>query len=301
MTYADIILPLPLDSLFTYSVPDVMAGRVIQGVRVLVPFGKSKTYVGLVVRTHGNKPKFKVKDISTVMDEAPVVNSVQLELWRWMADYYLSSVGDVMNAALPGGLKSEDGYTARTETYVSLAPEYQSEQAIHVALDMLRRAAGQRKVFETFLALSHWDAISGNTCAGQVAEVSRDELMNESHCSAAVFRSMVVRKIFNTYEREVGRLNNGGEPHPELIKPLNEAQQTAYNNIVFSFLKKCGAAPRRYVERQDRDIHSSYTPGHRAPAAGSLSAARDSAHGADTPAPSARVRQPPRHIPLKVF
>ncbi len=238
MTYADIILPLPLDSLFTYSVPDVMAGRVIQGVRVLVPFGKSKTYVGLVVRTHGNKPKFKVKDISTVMDEAPVVNSVQLELWRWMADYYLSSVGDVMNAALPGGLKSEDGYTARTETYVSLAPEYQSEQAIHVALDMLRRAAGQRKVFETFLALSHWDAISGNTCAGQVAEVSRDELMNESHCSAAVFRSMVVRKIFNTYEREVGRLNNGGEPHPELIKPLNEAQQTAYNNIVFSFLKK---------------------------------------------------------------
>lgn len=238
MTYADIILPLPLDSLFTYSVPDSLAGRVGQGIRVLVPFGKSKTYVGLVVRTHNNKPDFDVKDISTVMDDAPVVNAVQLELWRWMADYYLSSVGDVMNAALPSGLKSEDGYTAKTETYVSLAPEYHSERAIRVALDVLKRASAQLKVFETFLTLSHWDTISGDTCAEPVAEVSRDELMNETHSTSAVFRNLVVRKFLNTYEREIGRLNNAGEPHPELIKPLNEAQQTAYNNIVFSFLKK---------------------------------------------------------------
>lgn len=238
MTYADIILPLPLDSLFTYSVPDSLAGRVGQGIRVLVPFGKSKTYVGLVVRTHNNKPDFNVKDISTVMDDAPVVNAVQLELWRWMADYYLSSVGDVMNAALPSGLKSEDGYTAKTETYVSLAPEYHSERAIRVALDMLKRASAQLKVFETFLTLSHWDTISGDTCAEPVVEVSRDELMNETHCTSAVFRNLVVREFLNTYEREIGRLNNAGEPHPELIKPLNEAQQTAYNNIVFSFLKK---------------------------------------------------------------
>lgn len=238
MTYADIILPLPLDSLFTYSVPDSLAGRVGQGIRVLVPFGKSKTYVGLVVRTHNNKPDFNVKDISTVMDDAPVVNAVQLELWRWMADYYLSSVGDVMNAALPSGLKSEDGYTAKTETYVSLAPEYHSERAIRVALDVLKRASAQLKVFETFLTLSHWDTISGDTCAEPVAEVSRDELMNETHSTSAVFRNLVVRKFLNTYEREIGRLNNAGEPHPELIKPLNEAQQTAYNNIVFSFLKK---------------------------------------------------------------
>lgn len=238
MTYADIILPLPLDSLFTYSVPDSLAGRVGQGIRVLVPFGKSKTYVGLVVRTHNNKPDFNVKDISTVMDDAPVVNAVQLELWRWMADYYLSSVGDVMNAALPSGLKSEDGYTAKTETYVSLAPEYHSERAIRVALDVLKRASAQLKVFETFLTLSHWDTISGDTCAEPVAEVSRDELMNETHSTSAVFRNLVVRKFLNTYEREIGRLNNAGEPHPELIKPLNEAQQKAYNNIVFSFLKK---------------------------------------------------------------
>lgn len=238
MTYADIILPLPLDSLFTYSVPDSLAGRVGQGIRVLVPFGKSKTYVGLVVRTHNNKPDFNVKDISTVMDDTPVVNAVQLELWRWMADYYLSSVGDVMNAALPSGLKSEDGYTAKTETYVSLAPEYHSERAIRVALDVLKRATAQLKVFETFLTLSHWDTISGDTCAEPVAEVSRDELMNETHSTSAVFRNLVVRKFLNTYEREIGRLNNAGEPHPELIKPLNEAQQTAYNNIVFSFLKK---------------------------------------------------------------
>lgn len=238
MTYADIILPLPLDSLFTYSVPDNLVERVGQGIRVLVPFGKSKTYVGLVVRIHNNKPDFDVKDISVVMDDAPVVNSVQLELWRWMADYYLSSIGDVMNAALPSGLKSEDGYAAKTETYVSLAPEYQSERAIHIALDILKHASAQRKVFETFLTLSHWDTISGDVCAESVAEVSRDELINESHGTSTTFRNLVVRKFLNTYEREIGRLNHGGEPHPELIKQLNEAQQTAYNSIVFSFLKK---------------------------------------------------------------
>lgn len=238
MTYADIILPLPLDSLFTYSVPDNLVERVGQGIRVLVPFGKSKTYVGLVVRIHNNKPDFDVKDISVVMDDAPVVNSVQLELWRWMADYYLSSIGDVMNAALPSGLKSEDGYVAKTETYVSLAPEYQSERAIHIALDILKHASAQRKVFETFLTLSHWDTIRGDACAESVAEVSRDELINESHGTSTTFRNLVVRKFLNTYEREIGRLNHGGEPHPELIKQLNEAQQTAYNNIVFSFLKK---------------------------------------------------------------
>lgn len=238
MTYADIILPLPLDSLFTYSVPDNLVERVGQGIRVLVPFGKSKTYVGLVVRIHNNKPDFDVKDISVVMDDAPVVNSVQLELWRWMADYYLSSIGDVMNAALPSGLKSEDGYVAKTETYVSLAPEYQSERAIHIALDILKHASAQRKVFEMFLTLSHWDTIRGDACAESVAEVSRDELINESHGTSTTFRNLVVRKFLNTYEREIGRLNHGGEPHPELIKQLNEAQQTAYNNIVFSFLKK---------------------------------------------------------------
>lgn len=238
MTYADIILPLPLDSLFTYSVPDNLVERVGQGIRVLVPFGKSKTYVGLVVRIHNNKPDFDVKDISVVMDDAPVVNSVQLELWRWMADYYLSSIGDVMNAALPSGLKSEDGYAAKTETYVSLAPEYQSERAIHIALDILKHASAQRKVFEMFLTLSHWDTIRGDACAESVAEVSRDELINESHGTSTTFRNLVVRKFLNTYEREIGRLNHGGEPHPELIKQLNEAQQTAYNNIVFSFLKK---------------------------------------------------------------
>lgn len=238
MTYADIILPLPLDSLFTYSVPDNLVERVGQGIRVLVPFGKSKTYVGLVVRIHNNKPDFDVKGISVVMDDAPVVNSVQLELWRWMADYYLSSIGDVMNAALPSGLKSEDGYAAKTETYVSLAPEYQSERAIHIALDILKHASAQRKVFEMFLTLSHWDTISGDICAESVAEVSRDELINESHGTSTTFRNLVVRKFLNTYEREIGRLNHGGEPHPELIKQLNEAQQTAYNNIVFSFLKK---------------------------------------------------------------
>lgn len=238
MVYVDVILPLPLDSLFTYSVPGSLESRVEQGRRVLVPFGRSKTYIGLVVSVHGSKPGFKVRDVCDVLDDAPVVSAGQLELWRWIADYYMSPVGDVYAAALPAGLKVDGAYRARTETYVTLAPQYRTEQALHVALGILSRAPAQRKVLDDYLALSHWGSLEGSVCREPVAEVTRDELVNASHCAVAVFRSLVVRKILVTYEREVGRLNDGGEPCPDNVKKLSEAQQEAYNGIVFGFLKK---------------------------------------------------------------
>lgn len=238
MLYVDVILPLPLDSLFTYSVPLSLERGVGQGVRVLVPFGRSKTYTALVVRTHGDAPSFKVKDIKHVLDDAPVVNQQQLRLWRWIADYYISPIGDVFNAALPAGLKNEDAYRAKTETYVALATAYQNEMAINAAMNMLRRAENQRKVFQTFLEMSRWCSFNGDNCRESIAEVSRDELVNKAHCAVSAFRSLVVKKILTTYEREVGRINDGGEPHLNNIKQLSEAQQEAYNQIVLNFLKK---------------------------------------------------------------
>lgn len=238
MLYVDVILPLPFDSLFTYSVPASLGERVGRGRRVLVPLGTSRKYTALIVRAHSDKPEFKVKDVYDVLDETPVVSAAQLELWRWIADYYMSPIGDVYAAALPAGLKADGAYRARTETYVTLAPQYRTEQALHVALGMVSRAHAQRKVLDDYLALSHWDSLEGAVCREPVAEVTRDELLNVSHCSVAVFRSLVVRKILATCEREVGRLNDGGEPCPDNMKKLSEAQQEAYNGIVFGFLKK---------------------------------------------------------------
>ena len=236
--YIDVLLPVPLDSTFTYSVPTQMEGRAERGRRVLVPFGRNKSYVGIIMKVHGTKPGFAVKDIKLVLDDAPIVTDAQLELWRWLADYYMAAPGDVLQAALPGGLKAADAYKPKTETCLALAPQFRSECAMHVALDSLGRAEKQRKAFASFLAMSRWDTMEGASTHETVAEVTRDELMNTAHCTAATVKNLVDRRLLVAYEREVGRLNHGGEPHPENIKPLNEAQQEAYNQIVFSFLKK---------------------------------------------------------------
>ena len=99
MTYVDVILPVPLEGMFTYAVPE---GTTVQvGMRVVVPFGRSKTYVGLVARIHQTRPEgYEVKAILQVMDAAPIVTEQQLKLWQWISDYYLSPIGDDQNERL---------------------------------------------------------------------------------------------------------------------------------------------------------------------------------------------------------
>ena len=228
--FVDVILPLPLDGFFTYSVPQPWGEQVKIGIRVLVPFGRSKTYVGIVAKTHkGPLPSdFQIKDILQVMDAEPILLDSQLHLWQWIADYYMSPIGEVYKAALPSGLKAEEGYKPRTETYIRLAPNFRSEQALHIALDMLQRAPKQLKALVDFINFS--DSQSD-------IEISRDELLNQGHTLQTI-NSLQKRSILEAYEKEVGRLNHGGEPHLDKIKSLSAPQQDAYNQIQFSFLKK---------------------------------------------------------------
>ena len=125
MRYADVILPVPLTGLFTYSVPEGMAVGI--GMRVLVTFGRSKKYLGIVASLHNNKPEnYEVKPIAQVMDSEPIVTENQLKLWQWIADYYMSPIGEVYKAALPSGLKAEDGYRPKTELYVQLSSKFRN-------------------------------------------------------------------------------------------------------------------------------------------------------------------------------
>ena len=229
--FADIILPLPLDGVFTYSVPQSLEGQVIRGVRVLVPLGRNKTYVGIISEVHDKKPEgYQTKDILQVLDSSPILLDAQLHLWQWIADYYMSPIGEVFKAAFPAGLKAEDGYRPRTETYIELSQKFRNEAAIHVALNMLQRASKQLTAFIDYLALSGWDK-------NEPQEITRDELLNQGH-SLPTLAALVKRGLLQTYEREVGRLNLGGEPCFENIKPLSQVQQDAFNKIQFSFLKK---------------------------------------------------------------
>ncbi len=240
--YIDVILPLPLDGVFTYSVPSELERHVVVGCRVLVPFGRNKTYVGIVASTHGDCPPCEegaqrtdymgtvpcvsqIKPILQVLDVSPILLGSQLHLWQWISDYYMSPIGEVYKAALPAGLKAEDGYRPKTETYIRLTPKFRNEQALHIALDMLQRAPSQQKAFIDYLTLS------------SQGDITRDELLNQGH-SLATVTALIKRGLLETYEQEVGRLNHGGEPHLENIKPLSAVQQDAYNKIQFSFLKK---------------------------------------------------------------
>lgn len=238
MKYVDVIVPLPLEGTFTYSVPHNLADRVRFGVRVAVTFGASKVHTAIVVRAHQDKPAFNVKDIVDVIDDQPMLLEQQYKLWQWLSAYYMAPLGDVYNAALPAGLKVEENYKPRTETYVDLCEPLRNEQSLNVALDLLKRARNQREALMHFLRISHWETIEGTQTAEPVVDITREELMNVSHCSYAVIKSLVERKILFTYEREVGRLNDHGEEHLENVKRLNEAQQEVYNQIVFQFLKK---------------------------------------------------------------
>lgn len=117
--YAEVILPLPLYSTFTYSVPESMPQLGI-GCRVLVPFGRKKYYTAIVTMIHNRKPEgYEVKEILSMLDDGPIVRHPQLKLWEWISKYYLCSEGDVYKAAVPSGLKVE------SETFVSADPDYE--------------------------------------------------------------------------------------------------------------------------------------------------------------------------------
>ena len=101
--YVEVILPLKLSGSFTYYSNgfDVKVGQ-----RVMVQFGPKKIYTAIVLSKHNNKPKgYKLKSVLEVLDEIPIVNKIQLNFWRWMSDYYLCTIGEIMNTALPSSLK----------------------------------------------------------------------------------------------------------------------------------------------------------------------------------------------------
>lgn len=137
-TYADVLLPLPVPGSFTYALPPALAPRTQRGSRVVVPFGKRKSYAGIVVRLHNDTPagNFAVKNVDDVMDEQPILLPQQLEFWQWMAAYYLCTPGEVMKAALPSGLKLEsETFVTANADYDGPGPAGPAETAIMQALE----------------------------------------------------------------------------------------------------------------------------------------------------------------------
>ncbi|MDE6582963.1 MAG: DEAD/DEAH box helicase family protein, partial [Duncaniella sp.] len=142
MTFAEVLLPVPIQGTFTYSVPPAMAAGAKVGHRVVVPFGRKKFYTGIVTALTPFPPEgYEVKDIAFTLDDEPVVRHPQIKFWNWIADYYLCTPGEVYKAAVPAGLRLE------SETFIELHPDYDPALAPplsereEVALDKIIGAA----------------------------------------------------------------------------------------------------------------------------------------------------------------
>ena len=136
--FADVILPLPLQEAFTYALPPECQTSARVGQRVIVPFGSRKFYTAIIIRLHDQMPPYPTKPVAEILDTEPVVLPEQLQLWKWVSDYYLCSMGDVFKAALPSGLKLE------SESIIMLNTDW--------VQDDLPLKPGEEKVMQTLLA-----------------------------------------------------------------------------------------------------------------------------------------------------
>jgi primosomal protein N' (replication factor Y) len=123
--FADIILPLAVKGRFTYSIPAEFAGKIKLGSMVIVQFGKKKLYSGIVNALHDDNPELeKVKSILELLDSTPVINEKQLKFWKWISEYYMCTLGEVMKAALPAGLCLE------SETQLKINPDFKNLKSL---------------------------------------------------------------------------------------------------------------------------------------------------------------------------
>ena len=121
MYFVEVILPLSLAKTFTYSVSETEFHYIRIGMRVAVPFGKSKIYTALVIEIHQNKPAlYEAKEIHQILDEKPIVTQIQIKHWQWIASYYMCAIGDVYRGAMPSALllESETLISQKTDSFV---------------------------------------------------------------------------------------------------------------------------------------------------------------------------------------
>lgn len=137
--FANVILPVPLPRLFTYKVPADLMEDIGIGKRVVVQFGARRFYSAIVFEIHTSKPEgYEVKEIISVLDDKPAVNTIQLKFWSWIASYYMCTLGEVMKAALPSGLKLE------SETKVSYNPDFVAERQVTDAESLILNLLSDR-------------------------------------------------------------------------------------------------------------------------------------------------------------
>ena len=167
--YVDVIVPLPIASQYTYSLPAELEDGVQEGCRVVVSFGRKKFYTAIVTKVHYAAPEgYETKDIEEVLDETPVLLERQFQFWEWLASYYLCTLGDVYKAAMPSGMKLEsETVVVYNDEFEASCPLGDSEQHLldilstdkEQCVNQLQRAMGVKNILPIVKRLLDKEAI----------------------------------------------------------------------------------------------------------------------------------------------
>ncbi len=236
-SFADVLLPLPLEGSFTYQVPADLLPVLRVGSRVLVFLGNNKQMTGIVLSIHQQKPAAsRIKSIVKVFDHSSVIGEKTLDFWSWIASYYCCTMGEVMNAALPAGLKPSttndekwQNPSKKVETYVRLSSEYQtSDDAWINVFAGLTKAKKQALLLRGFLELT-------NTCVmkGGVRMILRKTLLNETASSAAILKQLCERGILICFDERLS--NDSFQEETTVLPTLTVHQEKALSNLKEQF------------------------------------------------------------------
>jgi primosomal protein N' (replication factor Y) (superfamily II helicase) len=227
--FADIILPFALKGRFTYRIPPDMQDRIVPGTMVSVQFGRGKRSSGIVVEIHDIPPA--VRNIKTIIEAggSPLVNEIQIMLWQWISEYYMCSEGEVMKAALPSSIYT-DNYKSRLDTFIRLASGH-TEKELNEILDRLGKARQQQALLSALIR------ITGYESGSEPVPVPRSLLLSEADCSPSIIQSLIKKGILSSIMLPVPGAENDASPC-EPLKKLSETQQAVYMSVNEQFRNK---------------------------------------------------------------
>ena len=260
--FAEVLLPLPLPGTFTYSIPDSLLSEAAPGMRVLVPFGSKKHYTGIITRIHSLAPASVSRALMALLDAQPILDSVQLAHWEWMAGYYFCSQGEVLRAALPAAMKPTDepeplGSSPRTEASdaIRLDPAFRSEEAVNSLYKTLSRAPAQAQLLDRFLIALHapgeWSKEEESTVDGEKRNIDSKERCMEAEAQSLdgvlpygeligssahrqAFKALQQKGVFGLEKQQIPAI-----VHSEvLLNSLSESQEEALRAIQEGFKTK---------------------------------------------------------------
>ncbi len=222
--YADLILPLPLPEPYTYSVPKDLESEISPGTRVMVPLGKRKTYQAIVYRLHKEQPlKYETKPIISVIDPKPAVLPVHFKFWKWMAEYYMCTMGEVYKAATSAIGKPGEKPTAGTAKFISLHEKITSQDLCSI-LEKLEKAPKQRELVKTYL-----QRIEDCNPSQKWPLIPKKDILAKTKASVQTIKALQGKKII--VEKQEIPLNLNEEQTGEPVKKLTSFQYNAIKEI----------------------------------------------------------------------